>query len=225
MTRSDASGFLGLLTPQERATFEALGRLRRYRSGRIVMLEGDRISHVLLLLEGRVKVTSTTPDGRELLLSVCGPGELMGELGALAGENEPCSATVMALTPLVAQVVSTQDFLEYVERHPRVLLVLTRGIIGRLRAAERRRLDFGSYDAPGRVARLLIEIAEEHGRTTDNGIEIGVSLSQEELAGLVTASRESVARSLTSLRRRGLITTGRRSVVVRDMEGLRRLAG
>jgi CRP-like cAMP-binding protein len=106
-----------------------------------------------------------------------------------------------------------------------VLLVLTRGLIGRLRAAERRRLDFGSYDAPGRVARLLIEIAEEHGRTTDNGIEIGVSLSQEELAGLVTTSRESVARSLTSLRRRGLITTGRRSVVVRDMEGLRRLAG
>jgi CRP-like cAMP-binding protein len=219
-----ASAFLGLLSDDDRHAFEAIGRVRRYRTGRILMLEGQHVGHVLLLMEGRVKVTSITADGRELLLSVCGPGELMGELGALAGEGEPCTATVTTLDPLVAQVVPTTDFLDFVERHPHALLILTRAIIQRLRAADRRRLEFGSYDASGRVARLLVEMAEEHGRPTTSGIEIGIALSQEELAGLITASRESVARSLTTLRRRGLIETGRRSVTVRDMDALRQLA-
>jgi CRP-like cAMP-binding protein len=224
MTSRASSAFLALLSEEDRAAFEVLGRLRRYDPGRVLILEGEHVGHVLLLLDGRVKVTSMTADGRELLLSVCGPGEIMGELAALGGERQPCSATVTTLDPVRAQVVPTKEFLDYVERHPKALLILTRAIIERLRAADRRRLEFGSYDAPGRVARLLVEMAEEHGRTTVAGIEIGLPLSQEELAGLITASRESVARSLTSLRRRGLITTGRRSVTVCDMDALRRLA-
>ena len=224
MASRAASAFLGLLSEEDRTAFESIGRHRRYGPGRLLMLEGEHLGYVLLLIEGRVKVTSMTTDGRELLLSVCGPGELMGELAALGGELQPCSATVSTLDPVRAQAVPTREFLDYVEHHPKALLILTRAIIERLRAADRRRLEFGSYDAPGRVARLLVEMAELHGRATTTGIEIGLPLSQEELAGLITASRESVARSLTSLRRRGLITTARRSVTVCDMDALRRLA-
>jgi CRP-like cAMP-binding protein len=86
-------------------------------------------------------------------------------------------------------------------------------------------MECGSYDTPKRVARALVELAEKHGHPTADGIEIGLSLSQEELAGLITASRESVARSLTALRRRGLVSTARRSIVVHDLDGLRRFGG
>jgi CRP-like cAMP-binding protein len=224
MSLPNVSGFVRLLSDPDRKALEGVGVLRRYKPGRLVLLEGDRINHVLILREGRVKVASTTRDGREIVLAVCGPGELIGELSVLGGQDEPCSATVEAIDPLAAQVISRDAFVDYLERHPHALLVLTRSIIARLRAADRRRLDFGSYDTPGRVARLLVEITEQHGRKTNDGIEMGVALSQDELAGLITASRESVARSLMSLRRRGLITTGRRSVIVRDLDGLRQLA-
>jgi len=73
----------------------------------------------------------------------------------------------------------------------------------------------------GRVAGYVAEMAERHGRPIDGGIEIGVALSQEELAGYIVASRESVARALMTLRRRGILTTGRRSIIVLDLDGLR----
>lgn len=221
----DPDGFLAQLPPPDQAALVALGTLRRYRAGRFVMLEGDRISHLLILREGRVKVTSTTRDGRELLLAVRGPGELIGELSALGDPAATCSAAVEAIDALVALVIPRDVFLGYVERHPRAFVVVARTIVERLKGADRRRLEFGSYDTPSRVARALVELAEKHGYPTAAGIEIGLSLSQEELAGLITASRESVARSLTALRRRGLVSTGRRSVVVHDLDGLRRFAG
>jgi CRP/FNR family transcriptional regulator, cyclic AMP receptor protein len=222
MRAPEASGFIGVLSGRDRDALAAIGHQRRYRKGAVILLEGDHSNHVLLLREGRVKVTSTTPDGRELLLAVRGPGEFIGELAALAGEGEPRSATVTAMDPLVAQVIFTAEFLDYFERNPRALLALTRTIIRRLSDADRRRIEYGSYDARGRIARVLVEIAEQHGKPGEAGIEIGLALSQEELAGLVAASRESVARSLTTLRRRGLLTTGRRSIVILDLEGLRR---
>ena len=223
MASRAASVFLGLLSEEDRTAFESIGRHRRYGPGRILMLEGEHVGYVLLLIEGRVKVTSMTTDGRELLLSVCGPGELMGELAALGGEHQPCSATVTTLDLVRAQAVPTGEFLDYVEHHPKALLILTRAIIERLRAADRRRLEFGLYDAPGRVARLLVEMAEQHGRATTTGIEIG-GRSPRGAGRPHHRIVDSVARSLTSLRRRGLITTGRRSVTVCDMDALVRLA-
>jgi CRP-like cAMP-binding protein len=210
------------LAPSDRAALEALGVIRRYRAGRFVMLEGDRISHVIILREGRVKVTSTMPDGRELLLAVRGPGDLIGELSALDDDDGVCSAAVEAIEPLVAHVIAREVFLDYVQRHPPALVVVARSLATRLKGSDRRRVDVGSYDTTRRVARILVELAERHGHPTAAGIEIGVALSQEELAGLITASRESVARSLTALRRRGFVVTGRRSIVVRDLDGLRR---
>jgi CRP/FNR family cyclic AMP-dependent transcriptional regulator len=218
------TGFVDELSAPDRAALEAVGTVRRYRPGRVLMLEGDRIGHVLILREGRVKVTSTTPDGREVLLAVCGPGELIGEMSALSDREEVCSAAVEALDAVVALVIPREDFVEFVECHPATLLVLARGVVRRLKAADQRRRDFGSYDTPGRVARLLVEMAARYGRETDAGIEIGLPLSQEELAGLITASRESVARALMSFRRLGLIATGRRSIVVRDLDGLRQFS-
>jgi CRP-like cAMP-binding protein len=224
MSRPNVAGFVHMLSEPDRSALERVGVIRRYKPGRLVLLEGDRINHFLILREGRVKVCSTTHDSRELVFAVCGPGELIGELSVLGGQDEPRSATVEAIDPLAAQVISSDALVDYLERHPRALLVLTRSIIARLRAADRRRLDFWSYDTPGCVARLLVEITEQHGRETSDGIEMGVALSQDEPAGLITASPESVARSLMSLRRRGLITRGRRSVIVRDLDGSRQFA-
>src|SRR5439155_20462513 len=102
--------------------------------------------------------------------------------------------------------------------HPRAALELVRMLVGRLRESDRRRVEFGAYDITRRLAALLVDLAME---AEAHGTDPVVRLSQHEIAGLIGASRESVARALVSLRARGLVETGRRTITVVDLEGLR----
>ena len=99
-------------------------------------------------------------------------------------------------------------------------------LVERLREADRQRVEFGSLDVPHRVARLLVDLVESGAGDSDDGgaTEIGIHLTQEELAGMVSASRESLARALGAIRKRGLIRTGRRSIIVLDIDRLRAYA-
>lgn len=219
--RGPWGGLVGALDDAEQASLLALGALRRFRRGAALVLEGGRSDHVFVLVEGSVKVVSATPEGRELLLAIRGPGEVIGELTVLDGGTSPRSASVLALDAVTARVIPGTTFLGYLEGHPRVLVQLVRGLIGRLREADRRRVEFGSFDALHRIARLLAEMALAGGRPTAEGVVLSQSLSQEELASMISASRESVTRALATLRRRGLVTTRRKAVIVTDIAALR----
>ena len=218
-----ADPFGDALDADGRRRFTALGRPRRYAAGATLFHEGDRGTTVLVIWSGRVKVRKETAEGHELVLALRGPGALVGELAALDDGVARRSATLVALTPVVVQVISNEDFIAFLEQHPRALLALTRIIIGRLHDADRRRAEFGTYDTLGRVARVLAELLAASGRASNGEVRLEPSLSQHELAGLVGASRESVVRALSELRRRGLISTGRRQLVVRDVAGLAQL--
>ncbi len=215
--------FGGALDADGRTALAALGRLRRYPRGANLFVEGDASNSVLAIRSGRVKVTTTTLDGHELVLALRGPGALVGELASLSEGERRRSATASALVPVLAQVISNEDFLRFLEAHPPALLALTRIIIGRLHDADRRRAEFGSYDTLGRLARVLGELAASSDHVTEAGVHVDPPLAQHELAGLVGASRESVVRALAELRRHGVIETGRRRLVIRDVTGLAQL--
>ena len=221
VTAQEPRGFLAGLAKEDRADLLGLGQQRRYRAGAAIFMEGDRSDFVVLLKEGRVKVFRTTTEGREPFLAVRGPGDLVGELAAIDGDLEPRVATVVAMEPVVAQVIPAIEFIDFVAARPRVSLALLRSLTGRLRAADRRRVEFGGYDTSHRVANLLVEMAEEHGVVEGDGLRIDVNLSQDELAGMIGASRESVARALSRLRSRGLVQTRRRGITVIDLAVLR----
>ncbi|MEV7012348.1 Crp/Fnr family transcriptional regulator [Streptosporangium sp. NPDC051022] len=212
--------FVTLLTDEETAALHAAGRPRRWDRGDTVCSEGDVADWVLLLTSGRVKVSSHTPNGTEVVLAVRGPGALLGEFAALDGL--PRSATVTALEPV--EGVAIRDFPGYLREHGRVAVLLIRMLIGKMRDADRKRIEYGAFDTTGRVATRLIELAERYGEPVDDGVMVALPLSQDELAGWTGASREAVSKSLRSLRDRGLIETGRRRVTIHDMEGLRRRA-
>ncbi len=221
-TPSDPFG--GALDLEGRRTFAALGRQRRYPRGAYLFIEGDQSSSVMVIRTGRVKVTTTTPEGHELVLALRGPGALVGELASLSATDRRRSATAVTLVPVLAQVIGSDDFLRFLAGHSPALLALTRIIIGRLHDADRRRAEFGSYDTLGRLARVLGELAAGSDIVTDDGVHIEPALAQHELAGLVGASRPSVVRALGELRRHGVIETGRRRLVIRDVRGLAQLA-
>jgi CRP/FNR family transcriptional regulator, cyclic AMP receptor protein len=211
---------LGAVETASVALLRKEGRARRFRTGATLFHEGDLSDWVGLLVRGRVKVSSYGADGRERLVAVIGPRELLGELSAIDGE--PRSATATALEPLEVHVLTSDEFVALLEKNPAATLGILRSVIGRLRDSDKRRVEFGALDTVGRVGRLLVELAERYGEEVDGAIRIRLPLSQEELAGWAGASREAVVKALRTLRTRGWIETGRREIKVLDLPALAR---
>ena len=208
---SEAGGFLATLERGDRQAVEGAGVERRYRTGQWLFHQGDPGDFVALLVRGRVKVVAGHTSGGTSILSVRGPGELVGELAAL--DESPRLAGATALDPLTARVIAADEFRALVAARPSLSLALLRMLVRRLQEADRRRAEFGSADTAFRIARLLVELADDDGH---------LALSQQELAAMVGASRESVARALAALRRDGLVATERRRISVHDRAGLER---
>jgi CRP-like cAMP-binding protein len=214
--------FAGALTATERHRLVQSGRRRRFPRGSTLFNEGERSDRVVILLAGRIKVSSFTENGKEVVLAVRSSGDLLGELSALDGE--PRSATATALEPVEALVLTVTQFRDFLSAHPRTALTLLEMLSLRLRDADRKRVEFGAYDSVGRVARRLVELADDFGVADDGGVRITVSLTQDELAGWVGASRKAVGNALQWLRERGLVETRRRSITIRDVDALRKRA-
>jgi CRP/FNR family cyclic AMP-dependent transcriptional regulator len=217
---SEPGEFLAMLAPDEIEALRASGRPRRWERGATVLTEGDTADWVVVLTSGRVKVSSHTTSGTEVVLAVRGPGSLLGDMSAIDGG--PRSGTVTALEPVEGIVI--RDFPGFLRGHGRIAVLLMKLIIGRLRDSDRKRIEYGAFDTTGRVATRLVELAERYGEETNGGVRVALPLSQDELAGWTGASREAVSKALRSLRDRGLIETGRRRVIIHDLDGLRKRA-
>lgn len=212
-------GFGAALTSEEMADLTSRGVRRTFRRGAFLMTEGEASDHVIVLLRGRAKVSSYTADGKEVVLAVRGPGDILGELSAFDGE--PRLATISALESIEALIVPSERFTRFLEDNSRVAVLLLQMLTHRLRDSARKQVEYGAYDTPGRVARRLIELVERYGASDGPGTRIDLSLTQDEIAGWTGASREAVSKALREFRDRGWITTGRRSIVVLDVEALR----
>jgi CRP-like cAMP-binding protein len=209
---------LGAIESGAVALLREEGRPRRFRSGATLFHEGDHSDWIGLVLNGRVKISCYGADGRERLVAVVGPGELLGELSAI--DSEPRSATATALEPLDVTVLTSEEFVALLEKNPGATLGILRSVIGRLRDSDKRRVEFGALDTVGRVGRLIVELAERYGEESESVILIRLPLSQEELAGWLGASREAVVKALRQMRSRGWIETGRREIRVLDLPAL-----
>lgn len=196
------------------------GRRHRYEPGATVFHEGDRAGSVVVLERGRVKVTHMSENGRDTLLAVRGRGEVLGELAVLDGG--PRSATVTALEPVVALVLPGAAFRAVLEGDGRLGLAVLRILDGRLREADRTRVEFAALDASTRLALRLLELSDRDGDLAADGTGTGLALTQDELAAWVGASREAVTKALRTFREQGWIATGRRRITVLDDAALRR---
>jgi CRP/FNR family cyclic AMP-dependent transcriptional regulator len=199
--------------------FEA-GRRVRLRPGAILISEGDASDRVMLVLSGRLKVSSFSASGRETVLGFRGPGAVLGELSALDGE--PHAATVEAVEPTEIAVLAADRFVRALTEHPDTLLDLLRSVIVRLRDADRKRAEFGELSADGRVAERLLELAAAVEPPGDGRSPVTLTITQAEIAGWVGCSREAVNRAMHRLSARGLVSARRGRITVLDPEELRR---
>jgi CRP/FNR family transcriptional regulator, cyclic AMP receptor protein len=192
---------------------------RTYERGQALMHAGQVPDDVLVLRAGHVKISAVTPAGRLVLLGFRGPGDLVGELAAI--DDRPRSASIVALEPIEALVLTRAQFHAVIARHPPVAFALLRVLSDRLRDADAKRAQFAGHAAMGRVAFCLLELCDRFGVADADAIDIRLPISQEELAGWAGASLESVSRSLQTMRGLGWIETRRRAIRVLERDALR----
>jgi CRP/FNR family transcriptional regulator, cyclic AMP receptor protein len=219
----EQESFLAALTPEEQAALRERGTVRQFARGAALFHEQTVPSAVAVLLEGRVKLTRVTPEGRDVLLAIRGPGDVLGDLSAIDGE--PRSATAVALEPVQALNVTAADFVSFVARTPNAATYMLQLLSSRLRDADDKRVGFAAQDTLGRVAARLVELGErygeEHGDGDGAGLRIDLPITQEDLAAWTGTSREGVSRALQTLRSLNWVETARRSIVILDLDALR----
>ena len=222
MTGSPSS-FLDSLERGERDAWLAAGHVSHWQAGEVLFREGDGAASALLIVGGLGKIHKHTREGDELILSLSGPGDLLGEVSVAQAATR--SADASALRDVEAVSVPVADLRALLARQPRIALALLELALARLRLADQRRLEFASAESLPRVTSRLLELAERFGVAAEDGtLAVEMPISQEELASWAAASRESTARALRTLRELGLIETHRKRLVVRDAAGLRRHA-
>ena len=206
----------GAAALQSRMTDVALSR------GERLFAEGDEGDRLYVVLDGKIKLTRAAPDGRENLLSVVGPGEMFGELSLF--DPRPRTASATAITDAHLAALAHDKLLIWLTGRPEVALHLLRALAQRLRRANDVMADLVFTDVPGRVAKQLLDLADRFGQQQPDGLHVNHDLTQEELAQLVGASRETVNKALADFVTRGWIQLSARSVVLLDTDRLRRRA-
>lgn len=190
----------------------------RISKGSILFSEGDVGEHLYVILEGKLKLGTSSGDGRENLLSILGPGEMFGELSLF--DPGPRTSTATAVTDCRLLSLGHKQAIPWITAHPQVSLELLARMAQRLRRTNEAVGDLVFSDVPGRVAKALIDLGERFGKSTDEGLLVNHDLTQEELAQLVGASRETVNKALADFAGRGWLRLDGRSVVINDIERL-----
>lgn len=219
-----AGTFLHYLAPADREFLLSRATIRKLPAETALMHEGDPTDHVLVLLSGWVRASANARDGQVVLLALRGPGDVIGDIAALQGW--PRTVTIDTLLETEFAQFSHDGFLKCLHDRPAVAIALLRQFAVRLRYAEEKRIGSATMDIAQRVAAFLVELADKHGSVTpDGGMVVDMPLTQDDIANSIGGSRRAVARALKTFRDRGMLTTGRRTVVVAEVDVLRRLAG
>lgn len=211
--------FLAMIGPDDAAAFQSLLTEREAAAGRVLLHAGAPGESLLLLLKGRVKIVAPAAPGQEVMLGFAGPGELVGELGALDGW--PRTADVIALDRVRAGYLAAPELRAFLAERPAAGLALMRMMAGRIRHLDHDRVQMASSDGFSRIAALLLDLAERFGEPVQGGVRIELQATQHELASWIGASRITVARALCLMRRLGWVSTERRAITVLDATAMR----
>jgi len=194
----------------------------RLERGDILFREGDQGDTLYVIGEGKVKLGRTSADGRENLIAILGPGEMFGELSLFDPGPRTMTATAVAETQLMG--LGNDSLTMLLSGRPEVAKALLAALAARLRRTNEHLADLVFTDVPGRVAKALLDLANRFGRPVEDGIMVAHDLTQEELAQLVGASRETVNKALADFATRGWLKLEARAVLLLDVDRLKRRA-
>lgn len=213
--------FVGIDQEAARALLASMSRVDLPR-GQVLFHEGEPGDRLYVIADGKLKLGRRSADGRENLLSVIGPGEMFGELSLF--DPGPRTATATAVADATLYELSHAELIQWLEEYPAVAKHLLEALARRLRRTNEALADLVFSDVPGRVAKALLDLSTRFGEPVEDGLRVAHDLTQEELAQLVGASRETVNKALADFAARGWVRREGRAIVLLDMDRLERRA-
>lgn len=210
---------LRLLPENELAQLADLCHVKSFANGAPIFMKGDAGESMMIVVEGRILISSTSVEGKEIVLNIIDEGEVFGEIALLDGKSRTADASAMEQTELL--VVDRRHFLPILERNPRIAIELLSVLCDRIRNTSEQVEDTAFRDLNSRLAKKLHSFAEVYGRPdADGSIRIGLKLTQGGLGAMMGTSRESINKHLRAWVEEGIIDVRRGRIVVRDKAGL-----
>jgi len=213
--------FLASLSDAALDTLIGRGHIKKFAAGEVIFRRQEHGDTLMLIITGLIKITNSNADGKEIVLNFLGSGDTYGEMAVFDGQVR--AADVTALQDAEVFTVYGRDLLPLLTQHPQALLELVQILCEKLRAASAA-IEDNTLDMRRRVARGLLRLALQHGRTSKNGIRVNLTVSQSELGAYLGLSRENVNRQLAQLRDAKLIRNEGAQIIVTDEAGLARIA-
>lgn len=208
------------LSEEGRQTLAEACRSKSFKPGEVLFHEGDAAHTLYIVRSGQVKIVLVAADGAETILHIYGPAECLGEMALLDG-GDRC-ATAVAMGPVEVLALYRDDFLALIQQHPVVALALIQRLAGTVRRLNAQVQDKARLDIKGRLARKLLEMADQHGDATPEGVRIPLRLTQQELAQMIGAARSNVNKYLVWFEERRILTVEREQIVIHKPQEMRK---
>ena len=202
------------LDDRELASIAAVAKTRRYARDDAIFHADESGDVFFLIREGQVKVTMISPEGKEIILSMLGPGDFFGEMALL--DDEPRSATIIATEPLEVVTIFRNDFLAILNENFSITRKVLAELSRRLRSASNRIESLATMDVYGRLARFFLDLAREQGKKLDNGYVAVTRPTHQSIANMIGTSRETVSRLIHDLMRQNLLLSEGKTIYLRD---------
>jgi CRP-like cAMP-binding protein len=209
------------INEKELAKIARVGVRKRYKKGNIILLEEEAGTALFVIISGKVKIVRTDDEGREVILSILGESEFFGEMSIIDGLAR--SASVVAITKADVFIIHRQDFIDLLHEYPIVAIALLRELTMRLRKADSQIKSLSLKDAAGRVAYVLLQLADDIGKIRKGRVEIEELPLQQDLANMAGTSRETISRMLHNFIRKGYIAVEGNKLIINDYEKFKSL--
>jgi CRP/FNR family transcriptional regulator, cyclic AMP receptor protein len=209
--------FFGGLPDEALSALIARGHTRALSKGDFVCRRGETGDSLMVVLTGRIKVSNVTADAKEVVLTFLGPGDILGEISVLDGKERTADAVALDAGELF--VVLGRDLMPTLRAHPAALIEIIQILCERLRFSSAI-IEDNTLEMRSRTAKGLLRLAQQHGRTSKEGVRLQLTMSQRELGAYLGLSRENVSRQLARLREAKVISIVGAQIIIRDEPGL-----
>jgi CRP/FNR family transcriptional regulator, cyclic AMP receptor protein len=201
------------LDDRELTAIAAVAKSRRYDKDDVIFHADESGDIFCLIKEGQVKVTMISPEGKEIILTLLGPGDFFGEMALL--DNEPRSASVIAIEPLEILTIWRSDFLHILSENFSITQKVLAELSRRLRNASNRIESLATMDVYGRLARFFLDAARNGGKVLDNGYVAVTRPTHQAIANMIGTSRETVSRLIHDLMKQNLLLSEGKTIYLR----------
>lgn len=192
---------------------------RSYEKGEVIILQDTRVDGLYIVIDGSVRISRLSEDGRVKVLAILSAGDIIGEMSIL--DEELASATAEALEDSRLLFIKREDFQGILLKYPIITLSIAQILVKRLRLADEEIENLAFYSVRSRVIKTLIELVNRYGEKTSRGLKISFKFTHQELADMVGSSRETVSRIISTLEKEQLITNEGGYTIVKDIERLK----